>query len=98
VLPGCIATGHTIKETEQEVRAAIEFHIEGVREDGLAAPQPTSIVEYLDIAVTIQHKGGRSGFNPTAGATWQVRRRVETRPTRITSCVVLFFYLSMKSS
>jgi predicted RNase H-like HicB family nuclease len=39
-----------IKETEQEVRAAIEFHIEGVREDGLAAPQPTSIVEYLDIA------------------------------------------------
>lgn len=50
VLPGCIATGHTIKETEQEIRAAIEFHIEGVREDGMAAPQPTSIVEYLDIA------------------------------------------------
>ncbi|MBV5338793.1 MAG: type II toxin-antitoxin system HicB family antitoxin [Deltaproteobacteria bacterium] len=50
MLPGCIATGHTIKETEQEIRAAIEFHIEGVREDGMAAPQPTSIVEYLDIA------------------------------------------------
>jgi predicted RNase H-like HicB family nuclease len=49
-LPGCIATGQTIKETEQEIRAAIEFHIEGLREDGLPAPQPTSIVEYLEIA------------------------------------------------
>jgi predicted RNase H-like HicB family nuclease len=49
-LPGCIATGQTIKETEQEIRAAIEFHIEGLREDGLSAPQPTSIVEYLEIA------------------------------------------------
>jgi predicted RNase H-like HicB family nuclease len=48
-LPGCIATGQTIKETEQEIRAAIEFHIEGLREDGLPAPQPTSIVEYLEI-------------------------------------------------
>jgi predicted RNase H-like HicB family nuclease len=47
---GCIATGQTSKETEQEIRAAIEFHIEGLREDCLPAPQPTNIVEYLEIA------------------------------------------------
>ncbi len=49
-LPGCIATVKTIKETEQEIRAVIEFHIEGLREDDLPPPQPTSIVEYLEIA------------------------------------------------
>lgn len=48
-LPGCIATGHTIEETEREIREAIEFHIEGLREDGLQIPQPASIVEYLEI-------------------------------------------------
>ncbi len=49
-LPGCVATGQTVKETENEIREAIEFHIEGLREDGLAVPQPASIVEYLEIA------------------------------------------------
>lgn len=49
-LPGCVATGQTVKEVEQEIREAIEFHIEGLREDGLAIPQPASIVEYLEIA------------------------------------------------
>ena len=41
-LPGCVATGHSIAETEQAMREAIEFHIEGLREDGAAIPQPTS--------------------------------------------------------
>ena len=49
-LPGCVATGHTIEEAEREIREAIEFHIEGLREDGLLIPQPVSIVEYLEIA------------------------------------------------
>jgi len=49
-LPGCIATGSTIEETEQEIRKAIEFHIEGLLEDGLPIPQPVSIVEYVEIA------------------------------------------------
>lgn len=50
-LPGCIATGATIEETEQEIRDAIELHIEGMIEDGLPVPQPTSIVQYVEIAV-----------------------------------------------
>jgi predicted RNase H-like HicB family nuclease len=49
-LPGCVATGQTVKETEIEIREAIEFHIEGLREDGLDVPQPASIVEYLEVA------------------------------------------------
>lgn len=49
-LPGCVATGQTLEETENEIRSAIEFHIEGLREDGLTIPQPVSIVEYLEVA------------------------------------------------
>jgi predicted RNase H-like HicB family nuclease len=49
-LPGCVATGFTVEETEREMREAIEFHIEGLIEDGLPVPQPSSIVEYLEIA------------------------------------------------
>jgi len=48
--PGCIATGVTIEEAEAEIRDAIEFHLQGLREDGLAIPQPTSHVEYVDVA------------------------------------------------
>jgi predicted RNase H-like HicB family nuclease len=49
-LPGCVATGATVEETEREIREAIGFHIEGLIEDGLPLPQATSIVEYLEIA------------------------------------------------
>lgn len=47
-LPGCVATGHTIAEVESEMREAIRFHIDGLREDGLAVPEPTSIAQYVD--------------------------------------------------
>ena len=49
-LPGCVATGHSIEEVEREIREAIEFHIEGLREDGLPIPQPASTVEYIEVA------------------------------------------------
>ena len=49
-LPGCVATGATAEEAEAEIREAIEFHIEGMREDGLPIPEPTSKVEYIDVA------------------------------------------------
>jgi predicted RNase H-like HicB family nuclease len=47
-LPGCVATGATVADVEQEIRSAIRFHIEGLREDGLSVPAPTSSVEYVD--------------------------------------------------
>jgi predicted RNase H-like HicB family nuclease len=49
-LPGCVATGATISEVEREIREAILFHIEGMREDGLAVPAPSSTVEYIELA------------------------------------------------
>ncbi len=49
-LPGCIATGATIEEVEREIREAIGFQLDGLREDGAAIPQPSSQVEYVDIA------------------------------------------------
>jgi predicted RNase H-like HicB family nuclease len=49
-LPGCIATGATIQETEQKIREAITFHIAGLREDGIIIPEPSSQVEYIEIA------------------------------------------------
>lgn len=49
-LPGCVATGATIEEVETQIREAIEFHIEGMREDGEPIPPPISHVEYVDVA------------------------------------------------
>lgn len=49
-LPGCVSTGATNAEVEQGIREAIELHIAGLREDGLPIPQPSSAVEYVDIA------------------------------------------------
>ena len=47
-LPGCVATGETVAAVEEEIREAIRFHIDGLKADGLAVPEPTSIAEYVD--------------------------------------------------
>ena len=49
-LPGCVAAGETVAETEQLIREAIEFHLEGLRADGLPIPEPSSRVEYIEVA------------------------------------------------
>ena len=48
-LPGCVATGATIQETETLIREAIEFHLEGLKADGSPIPPPSSHVEYVDV-------------------------------------------------
>ncbi|QDL99027.1 type II toxin-antitoxin system HicB family antitoxin [Rhodopseudomonas palustris] len=47
-LPGCVATGDSVAAVEAEIREAIRFHIDGLREDGLPVPQPTSLAEYVE--------------------------------------------------
>ena len=47
-LPGCVATGDTIETVEREIRDAIRFHIQGLQQEGLPVPQPTSIAEYVE--------------------------------------------------
>lgn len=48
-VPGCVATGSTLEEAEREMREALEFHIEGMRADGIAVPAPSSTVRYVDV-------------------------------------------------
>ena len=49
-LPRCVTTGATLEETEQNMREAIAFQLEGLREDGLPIPAPSTVVEYCDLA------------------------------------------------
>ncbi|MFT3799761.1 MAG: type II toxin-antitoxin system HicB family antitoxin [Burkholderiaceae bacterium] len=48
-LPGCIATGATLVEVETNIQKAIEFHIDGLEEDGEQVPPPNSQVEYVEV-------------------------------------------------
>ena len=48
-LPGCVATGSSVKETEAALGEAIQFHIEGLRSDNLPIPRATSRVEYVEV-------------------------------------------------
>jgi predicted RNase H-like HicB family nuclease len=49
-LPGCITTGQTIEEIKGLMQEAIQFHIEGLREDGLPIPEPTTAVFVVEVA------------------------------------------------
>jgi predicted RNase H-like HicB family nuclease len=49
-LPGCISTGRTREDIEANMREAIEFHIEGLRLEGLPVPEPSSESAYINVA------------------------------------------------
>jgi predicted RNase H-like HicB family nuclease len=49
-LPGCVSSGKTIEETEKNMREAIEFHIDGLKEEGFPVPEPTSRSSYVEVA------------------------------------------------
>ena len=49
-LPGCVAVGESLAEVERQIREAIEFHLEGMREDGSPIPPPSSKVDYVEVA------------------------------------------------
>jgi predicted RNase H-like HicB family nuclease len=46
-LPGCVATADTIDAVKAEISKVIRFHINGMIEDGIEVPSPTSQVEYI---------------------------------------------------
>ena len=48
-LPGCVAVGRTLEATRRLIREAIEFHLQGMREDGESIPQPSSKADYVGI-------------------------------------------------
>ncbi|MGH9760702.1 MAG: type II toxin-antitoxin system HicB family antitoxin [Blastocatellia bacterium] len=47
-LPGCIAAGETLEEVEELIREAVQFHIEGLRQEGLPVPEPSSVFEFVE--------------------------------------------------
>ena len=51
-LPGCVAAGETREEVVRLIREAIDFHIEGLREDGLPVPPPSSESEFVEVNAT----------------------------------------------
>ena len=50
-LPGCGATGSTFEETVRLIREAIEFHIEGLKLEGLPVPPPTTRTDYVEVTI-----------------------------------------------
>ena len=49
-LPGCVATASTREEVLEEIREAIEFHIEDMREDGEPVPEPQATSDVVEVA------------------------------------------------
>ena len=49
-LPGCVAIGETMEEVRRLIAEAIQFHIEGLQEDGSAVPLPSSTAAFIDVA------------------------------------------------
>jgi len=48
-LPGCVSTGRTHEELEHNMREAIAFHLDGLREEGQAVPEPHTYSAYLEL-------------------------------------------------
>ena len=48
-LPGCVAAGVTREEVEKTMRESIEFHLDGLREEGYQVPTPQSYSTYIEI-------------------------------------------------
>lgn len=48
-LPGCVTTGKTVEEIQRNIREAISFHLEGMREDGEPIPEPTTVALEIEV-------------------------------------------------
>ncbi len=71
-LPGCVSVGDTLDEVKSEIREAIAFHLDGMREDGLPIPAPRSYADNLDVAVPEQDEGAKRNDRAT---NTQISRR-----------------------
>jgi len=49
-LPGCVAAGITKDEVINLIHEAIEFHIEGLKNNGESIPEPSSSIEFIEVA------------------------------------------------
>lgn len=49
-VPGCVATGSDREQLEANMHDALEFHLEGLRDDGEPLPSPSALAAYVDVA------------------------------------------------
>ena len=52
-LPGCVSVGGTLEEARRLIREAIEFHLDGMHEDGDAIPEASSLCEYVEVQAPV---------------------------------------------
>lgn len=50
-LPGCVAAGETLKDTERNIYEAIEMHVRGLKEDNEPIPESSAVAEYVAVAL-----------------------------------------------
>jgi predicted RNase H-like HicB family nuclease len=50
-LPGCVSTGATLDEVKENIREAIDLHLEGLQADGDPIPEPTTVSDYVETKV-----------------------------------------------
>jgi predicted RNase H-like HicB family nuclease len=50
-LPGLGVAGTTMEEVQTLIREGIEFHLEGLKEQGLPVPSPTSRADYIEVSL-----------------------------------------------
>jgi predicted RNase H-like HicB family nuclease len=48
-LPGCVSTGMSREEAEKNMREAIEFHVDGLRQEGYPVPEPQATSSYVEL-------------------------------------------------
>jgi len=48
-LPGCVSTGMSREEAEKNMREAIEFHVDGLRQEGYPVPEPQATSSYIEL-------------------------------------------------
>ncbi|PKK88228.1 MAG: hypothetical protein CVV64_19720 [Candidatus Wallbacteria bacterium HGW-Wallbacteria-1] len=48
-VPGCVATGKTPQEAKEHIKEALEFHLEGLKEDGMPSPEAVALGEYIAV-------------------------------------------------
>lgn len=56
-IDGCIAAAKTVRATKALMQEALEFHFEGMAEDGDPIPEPTSVVDYVEVETPNQPHG-----------------------------------------
>ena len=67
-VPGCVAVGDTVQEALASIREALEFHFEGMREDGDPIPDPASLVDYVEVSTAPPTANGPAkGESPRKG-------------------------------